>query len=112
MPQPLHADGAPANDAQPGDAPCSPPPTRSGSRYRPWAELMKRTFSLDVLACPSCGGRLRLLALVTDPNSTRRLLRGLGEPTEAPARQPARGTPLLQEPRAAARAGDDDESVA
>ena len=80
-----------------------PPPTRSGSRYRPWAERMKRTFSLDVLACPSCGGRLRLVALVTDPQSTRRFLRGLGEPTEAPARQPARGPPYWQEPRAATR---------
>ena len=25
-------------------------------RYRPWAELMMRTFSLDVLCCPRCSG--------------------------------------------------------
>jgi len=29
-----------------------------------WAELMRRSFGLDVLACPQCGGRLRLLALI------------------------------------------------
>jgi hypothetical protein len=32
------------------------------SGYRPWAELLQRTFALDVLTCPSCQGRMRLLA--------------------------------------------------
>jgi len=27
----------------------------------PWATLMRRTFAIDTLACPACGGRLRLL---------------------------------------------------
>ena len=31
--------------------------------HRPWAELLMRTFRLDVLACPRCEGRMRLLAL-------------------------------------------------
>ena len=30
-----------------------------------WATLLRRTFDLDVLACP-CGGRLRFIALVTE----------------------------------------------
>ncbi len=46
---------------------------------------------LDVLACPRCEGRMRLLAMVTDPKSVARSLRALGEPTEAPTRTPARG---------------------
>jgi hypothetical protein len=29
-----------------------------------WAELMRRAFGVDVLACPRCGGRLRLVALI------------------------------------------------
>lgn len=37
-----------------------PGPSRAGA-YQ-WAELMRRTFGLDVLACPRCGGRLRLVA--------------------------------------------------
>jgi hypothetical protein len=37
-------------------------PSRAGA-YQ-WAELMRRTFGLDVLACPRCGGRLRLVALI------------------------------------------------
>jgi len=69
-------------------------PTKpAGSPYRPWAELLKRAFSIDVLACPRCGGRMRLVALVTEAASVRRFLRGLGEATEAPARAPARGPP-------------------
>jgi hypothetical protein len=48
---------------------------------------------LDVLACPRCGGRMRLVALVTEAPSVRRFLRGLGESTDAPARAPARGPP-------------------
>jgi hypothetical protein len=64
-----------------------------GARYRPWAELLKRCFSIDVLACPTCGGRMRLVALVTEAASVRRFLRGLGEPTDTPTRAPARGPP-------------------
>jgi hypothetical protein len=37
--------------------------------YCPWAELLARTFAVDVLACPTCQGRMRLLALVKDPAS-------------------------------------------
>ena len=66
---------------------------RAGCRYRPWAELLKRTFGVDVLACPKCEGRLKLVALVTEPTSVSRYLRSLGEPTEAPARSVARGPP-------------------
>jgi uncharacterized protein YbaR (Trm112 family) len=28
---------------------------------------MRRTFGFDVLACPRCGGRLRLIALIEEP---------------------------------------------
>jgi hypothetical protein len=61
--------------------------------YRPWAELLKRTFGFDVLTCPCCSGRMKLLALVTDPTSVARYLRGIGEPTDVPKRTPARGPP-------------------
>ena len=78
--------------------------------YRPWAELLKRTFCFDVLACPRCEGRMRLLAMVTDPTSVARYLRGLGEPTEAPARTPARGPPYWQS-RVLRRAASGDEAA-
>jgi hypothetical protein len=52
------------------------------SRYRPWAELLKRTFGIDLETCPRCGGRMRLLAVITDLTSAARFLRHRGEPTE------------------------------
>jgi hypothetical protein len=76
---------------------CGPPPACvDGSRYRPWAELLKRTFGIDVETCPRCGGRMRLLAVITDLASAARFLRHRGEPTEPPARAPARAPPYWQ----------------
>jgi hypothetical protein len=46
-------------------------PKRAGT-YRPWAELLKRSFDVDVLSCPTCHGRMKLVALVTDPKSVTR----------------------------------------
>jgi hypothetical protein len=59
--------------------------------YRPWAGLLARTFAVDVLACPRCQGRMRLLALVKDPASIARHLATVGEATEVPRRSPGRG---------------------
>jgi hypothetical protein len=70
------------------------PVPRRRTKYRPWAELLKRTFDFDVLSCPSCGGRMKLLALVTDSKGVARYLRALGEPTDVPRRSPSRGPPF------------------
>jgi hypothetical protein len=57
------------------------------------AELMRRTFGFDVLACPRCGGRLRLVALIEHAPVVQRILRHLGLPTEVPEPRPARAPP-------------------
>jgi hypothetical protein len=49
---------------------------------------------LDVLACPRCGGRLTLIALIEDPAVIVRVLGHLGLPTDIPEAQPARAPPL------------------
>lgn len=64
------------------------------ARGQRWAALMARTFGIDVLACPRCGGRLRLVALVEEAAVIDRILRHLGLPTETPAPRPARAPPL------------------
>jgi hypothetical protein len=103
---------APKGAAEPTVARCAEDladvPRRSP--YRPWAELLKRTFGLDVLACPRCQGRMRLLAMVTDAKSVTRYLRALGEPTEAPATAPARGPPYWKS-RILRRAATGDEAA-
>ena len=55
---------------------------------------MRRTFGFDVLACPRCGGRLRLIALIEQASVIDRILRHLGVPTEIPEPRPARAPPL------------------
>ena len=62
-------------------------------RGRQWAALMQRTFGFDVLACPRCGGRLRLIALIEQAEVVRRILRHLGLPDEIPRARPARPPP-------------------
>ena len=56
-----------------------------------WAALMRRVFDLDVLACPRCGGRLRVIATVQDPLAVQAILAHLGRSlstTEAPGPAP------------------------
>ena len=94
---------ATADSADPAAAASSTPPegTAGGAGgpvvSRPggmlWAELMRRTFGIDVLACPRCGGRLRLVALIDQAPVIHRILRHLGLPTDVPEPQPARAPP-------------------
>jgi hypothetical protein len=49
-----------------------------------WATLLRRTFDVDVLACTRCHGRLRLLSVITEPATLRRILEHLGIPATAP----------------------------
>ncbi len=55
---------------------------------------MARTIGFDVLACPRCGGRVRLVALIEEAAVIGRILRHLGLPTEVPSPHPARAPPL------------------
>ena len=55
-----------------------------------WAALMRRAFEIDVLACPRCGGRLRLIATVEDPRAIREVLDALAFSTEVVERAPPR----------------------
>jgi hypothetical protein len=66
----------------------------AGERILLWAQLMARSFGFDVLACPRCGGRLRLIALIDDPRVIRRILGHGGLPTEVPAARPPRAPPI------------------
>jgi uncharacterized protein YbaR (Trm112 family) len=52
-------------------------------QYERWA------FAIDVLACPECDGRLRLLATIEDPIVVDKILRHLDLPVEAPMTAPA-----------------------
>lgn len=69
-------------------------PRRTGSRPRyAWAELLRRVFLVDVLQCPHCGGRRRLLAAIHDPAAIQRVLVALGLSGEVPPVAAARPPP-------------------
>ncbi len=49
-----------------------------------WATLLRGSFSVDVLECPKCHGRMRMVAVITEREPVRRILTHLGIPTEPP----------------------------
>lgn len=86
---------APSGGAAPAGAESDPAAATSPHPAgRRWADLMRRAFDVGVLACPWCGGRLRLLALLEAGTVTARILRHLGLPPEVPPARPARAPPL------------------
>jgi hypothetical protein len=68
--------------------------------YRvPWAELLQKVFAVDVLECPDCGGRLRVLACVTEAAAVKRLLAHLGiDATGPPVARAAAGPESAGDP--------------
>jgi hypothetical protein len=66
---------------------------RIHARYYAWAELMQRAFAIDVLKCPHCGGRMKLIATIADPAVIRKILEHLKLETRPPEPQPARSPP-------------------
>jgi hypothetical protein len=57
-----------------------------------WAELLRRTFAIDVIRCGRCGGKRRVLAHVTGPGA-KAILEHLKLPSRPPPLAPARGPP-------------------
>ncbi len=62
---------------------------KSSRRNYSWAALMMRVFQLDVLECENCGGRLRIIAAIHPPDTTRKILDCLGLSSRAPPLAPA-----------------------
>ncbi len=56
----------------------------------PWAWLLRRVFRIEVSVCSSCGGRMRLVQIATEPPDAARALceLGLGPRAPPPAARP------------------------
>jgi hypothetical protein len=52
-----------------------------------------RTFGFDLLECPRCDGKMRLLATIDQPEVVHKILEHLGVPTEICQPRPARSPP-------------------
>ena len=59
-----------------------------------WAQRLKRVFGIDIETCPACGGAMRIIACIEDPEVIEKILAHLdakaSEP-EAPLRPPRCG---------------------
>ena len=51
-----------------------------------WAELLRRIFEVDPLACPRCGEEMRIISFITEPNMIDRVLEHLTGRTQASRR--------------------------
>ncbi len=89
LPPPVHP--APVEALR---APPDPEPARRASLARiRWAVLLARIYEVLPLLCPACGGRMSILAFLTDPPVVSAILLHLGLPHRPPPLSPARDPP-------------------
>lgn len=91
---PHAADRSQIVPAAPSDPPRPATTPRCWGSRRPWLALLAPVFRLD-LTCPTCGSPLQLIAALTDPDSVRTYLDGVGLDSRPPPIAPAR---LVAEP--------------
>jgi hypothetical protein len=66
------------------DSPSSSPSSSPRPRRIAWAKLLARIFALDITRCRKCGGRMRVLEVVSDPDAIARILHGARAPPAPP----------------------------
>jgi hypothetical protein len=78
----------------PGSPKEEPPPVPPRYR-RPWHELLKRVFDVDII-CGRCGAKMHRISHIDDPETIAKILDHLGLPTEPPRKAPARAPPQCE----------------
>jgi hypothetical protein len=76
------------------------------SRRSSWARMIRRIFEVDPLLCPDCGGEMKVIAVLTDPEVVDRILRHIkakqakqeNEQEQAPPAPRGQDPPHPQEP--------------
>ncbi|OFZ81150.1 MAG: hypothetical protein A2583_04445 [Bdellovibrionales bacterium RIFOXYD1_FULL_53_11] len=67
----------------------------SESRRLEWSALLKRVFDIDVLKCSSCGGKLKVISMITQKKVIRPFLESMKLPAEPPVLMLARPPPQI-----------------
>ena len=55
-----------------------------------WSQLLRRVFDIDVSVCERCGGPVRVLAAIQEPETAEKILNYFGLPAKPPPTAPAR----------------------
>ena len=71
----------------------APPPDPDRPPRLPWADLLRRVHGIDINVCAHCGGRLRVIAYIDQPDVVKKILDHLGLPSTFPPRGPPRPRP-------------------
>lgn len=58
-----------------------------------WAELLKRSFAIEILNCSYCGGKMRVISTIQDLGVAKRILESMGVNPEPPIQAPPRAPP-------------------
>src|SRR2546425_2342691 len=86
-----HVPVPPESNRHPGSEPdatgSAPPPRRKNYS---WSGLLKRVFEIDILVCERCGGPVRVIAAIQEPETAQKILNYLGLPSRPPPITPAR----------------------
>ena len=61
-----------------------------------WAPLIHKVYEVDPLACPKCGARMHVIALIDDATVIRRILEHLGLWAPRKPRQNQRAPPAAR----------------
>ncbi|MEK6608957.1 MAG: transposase [Myxococcota bacterium] len=88
----------PAPEPPPAEStPCDTDAARDTAHARrrrvAWSALLARVFDLDALACPRCGGRMKIIAVVTNAHAVRAILTHLRFDADPPHPHPPRAPP-------------------
>jgi len=65
--------------------------TEDGPTYVPsksWAEMIRKVYEVDPLVCPSCGGRMRIIAFIEELKTIDRIIHHLKLTFEAERKPP------------------------
>ena len=69
------------------------PPGKAGGYGLTWAQRLKRVFAIDIEKCDKCGGKVKVIATIEDPEVIEKILKhlGLDQAAEPHSRSPPTG---------------------
>ena len=62
-----------------------------------WAKILKRVFDIDIQTCSECGGQIKIISNIHNPQIIKKILNHLGENSKVPELAPPRGPPEMED---------------